>query len=32
MPIGELGSVHREWIKKGSSVSQIAGLQTQVLL
>ncbi|XP_051719444.1 protein moonraker isoform X3 [Ctenopharyngodon idella] len=30
MPIGELGSVHREWIKKGSSVSQIAGLQTQL--
>lgn len=33
MTIGELGTVNREWIKKkDSTVSHIAGLQTQVLL
>lgn len=32
MTIGELGPVNREWIKKGSPVSQMAGLQTQVTL
>ncbi len=30
--IGELGSVNREWIKKGSFGSQMTGLQTQVTL
>ncbi|XP_016084772.1 protein moonraker-like isoform X2 [Sinocyclocheilus grahami] len=30
MTIGELGSVNREWIKKGSSGSQMTGLQTQL--
>ncbi|XP_073718819.1 protein moonraker isoform X2 [Misgurnus anguillicaudatus] len=30
MTIGELGSVNREWIKKGPSVFQIHGLQTQL--
>lgn len=30
MTTGELGSLNRQWIKKGSSVSQIAGLQTQL--
>ncbi|XP_077064409.1 protein moonraker isoform X2 [Siphateles boraxobius] len=30
MTIGELGPVNREWIKKGSPVSQMAGLQTQL--
>lgn len=32
MTIGEMGLVNREWIKKDSSVSHIAGLQTQVVL
>ncbi|XP_016311150.1 protein moonraker isoform X2 [Sinocyclocheilus anshuiensis] len=32
MTIGELGSVNREWIKKGSSGSQMTGLQTQLQL
>lgn len=32
MTIGELGTVNREWIKKGSSGSQTTGLQTQVLM
>lgn len=30
MTIGELGSVNREWIKKGPSAFQIHGLQTQL--
>ncbi|KAK7156513.1 hypothetical protein R3I94_006544 [Phoxinus phoxinus] len=30
MTIGELGHFNREWIKKGSPVSQMAGLQTQL--
>ncbi|KAK2880992.1 hypothetical protein Q8A67_018260 [Cirrhinus molitorella] len=30
MTIGELGSVNREWIKKGSSGSHTPGLQTQL--
>uniref|UniRef100_A0A673JFG8 Uncharacterized protein n=1 Tax=Sinocyclocheilus rhinocerous TaxID=307959 RepID=A0A673JFG8_9TELE len=30
MTIGELGSVNREWMKKGSSGSQMTGLQTQL--
>ncbi|RXN07626.1 moonraker isoform X1 [Labeo rohita] len=30
MTIGELGTVNREWIKKGSSGSQTTGLQTQL--
>ncbi|XP_039527158.1 protein moonraker isoform X1 [Pimephales promelas] len=30
MTIGEMGPVNREWIKKGSPVSQMAGLQTQL--
>ncbi|XP_067306690.1 protein moonraker isoform X2 [Pseudorasbora parva] len=30
MTIADLSPVNREWIKKGSSVSQIAGLQTQL--
>ncbi|XP_048017173.1 protein moonraker isoform X3 [Megalobrama amblycephala] len=30
MTIGEMGPVNREWIKKESSVSHIAGLQTQL--
>ncbi|XP_058655849.1 protein moonraker isoform X2 [Onychostoma macrolepis] len=30
MAIGELGSVNHEWIKKGSSGSQMTGLQTQL--
>ncbi|XP_073779877.1 protein moonraker isoform X3 [Danio rerio] len=30
MTTADLGSLNRQWIKKGSSVSQIAGLQTQL--